>query len=103
LPLRQALFGDERAASTGLLGVAFFFSLLVLYVLINRLPILAVGRGFGRSQGVIAGTIGPIITGWMIKAGVGTDWIIITIIPGLAIALLTFLLLPSAHQPKVAY
>jgi MFS transporter, AAHS family, 3-hydroxyphenylpropionic acid transporter len=198
LPLKQALFGDGRAAPTALLGVAFFFSLLVLYVLLNWLPILAVGRGFVREQGVMAGTlltsggflgilligfvireggrkglavilyiilalsllalahasslgalllssfvtgisnfgaqlllyvtavgcyprsihgaglgysatmgrigavIGPIITGWMIKAGIGTDWIILAIIPGLAIALLAYLLLPSTHQPKVA-
>jgi AAHS family 3-hydroxyphenylpropionic acid transporter len=199
LPLKQALFGDGRAAPTALLGIAFFFSLLVLYVLLNWLPILAVGRGFVRSQGVMAGTlltsggflgilligfvireggrkslaiilyimlalsllalahassfetlllssfitglsnfgaqlllyvtavgcypktihgaglgysatmgrigavIGPIITGWMIKAGIGTDWIILTIIPGLAIALLAFLLIPSTFRPKVAY
>jgi MFS transporter, AAHS family, 3-hydroxyphenylpropionic acid transporter len=199
LPLKQALFGDGRAAPTALLGVAFFFSLLVLYVLLNWLPILAVGGGFVRAQGVMAGTlltsggfvgilligfvireggrkglavilyivlassllalahasslgalllssfvtgisnfgaqlllyvtavgcypstihgaglgysatmgrigavIGPIVTGWMVKAGVGTDWIILTIIPGLAIALLAFLLLPSTRQSKVAY
>jgi MFS transporter, AAHS family, 3-hydroxyphenylpropionic acid transporter len=199
LPLKQALFGDGRAAPTALLGVAFFFSLLVLYVLLNWLPILAVGRGFVRSQGVMAGTlltsggflgilligfiireggrkclavilyiilalsllalahasslemllfssfvtgisnfgaqlllyvtavgcyprtvhgaglgysatmgrigavIGPIITGRMIKGGIEADWIILAVIPGLAIALLAFLLLPSSRQPKVAY
>jgi AAHS family 3-hydroxyphenylpropionic acid transporter len=198
LPLKQALFGDGRAASTALLGIAFFFSLLVLYVLLNWLPILSIGRGFLKSQGVMAGTlltsggflgilltgfivretgrksiavilyillalsllalahasslemlllssfvtgvsnfgaqlllyvtavgcyprtihgaglgysatmgrigavIGPMITGWMIKAGIGADWIILTIIPGLGIALVAFLLLPLARQPQVA-
>jgi AAHS family 3-hydroxyphenylpropionic acid transporter len=197
LPLRQALFGDGRAVPTALLGVAFFFTLLVLYVLLNWLPILVVRQGFVRSQGVMAGTlltsggflgilligfliresrgktlavllytilalalvslahaasfqilllssfvtglsnfgaqlllyvsavgfypktihgaglgysatmgrigavIGPMITGWMIKEGVGADLIIIAVIPGLAIALLAFLLLPRSGRSKV--
>jgi hypothetical protein len=64
---------------------------------------MEVGLGYSATMGRIGAVIEPIITGWMIKAGVGTDWIILTIIPGLAIALFAFFLLPSAHQPKVAY
>lgn len=43
-----ALLGESRAARTILLWVAFFLSLLTMYVLLNWLPSLMVSRGLSR-------------------------------------------------------
>jgi MFS transporter, AAHS family, 3-hydroxyphenylpropionic acid transporter len=45
-----ALFGSQRAASTLLLWAAFFFTQLVLFMMLNWLPTLIVGLGFTRSE-----------------------------------------------------
>jgi AAHS family 3-hydroxyphenylpropionic acid transporter len=45
----QALFADGRAVPTLLLWLAFLPTLLVLYVILNWLPLLMVGQGFDRS------------------------------------------------------
>ena len=44
-----ALFAEGRAPRTLLLWVSFFLSLLIVYVLLNWLPTLLVGRGLSRS------------------------------------------------------
>jgi AAHS family 3-hydroxyphenylpropionic acid transporter len=46
----SALFGGERAATTLLLWVGFFFTQLVLLLMLNWLPTLMVGLGYTRSQ-----------------------------------------------------
>lgn len=48
-PLR-AIFASETASSTLLLWLCYFFTLLVVYMLINWLPMLLVDQGFSRSQ-----------------------------------------------------
>lgn len=48
-PLR-AIFASGTASSTLLLWLCYFFTLLVVYMLINWLPILLVDQGFSRSQ-----------------------------------------------------
>jgi AAHS family 3-hydroxyphenylpropionic acid transporter len=48
--LASTLFNRDRAATTGLLWTGFFFTQLVLYLMLNWLPSLVVGLGFTRSQ-----------------------------------------------------
>lgn len=45
----DVLFGGGRAAATLLLWLAFFPTLLVLYIILNWLPTLVVGNGLDRS------------------------------------------------------
>ncbi len=47
---RQVLFADGRLPSTLLLWVSYFFTLLVVYLMLNWLPSLLVGRGFSHAQ-----------------------------------------------------
>ncbi len=53
-PARQgflyALFQESRAAKTALLWVAFFLSLLTMYILLNWLPTLLVDKGLTREE-----------------------------------------------------
>lgn len=44
------LFAPGHAAATLLLWLGYFFTLLVVYMLINWLPMLLVGQGFSASQ-----------------------------------------------------
>ncbi|MFB4252653.1 3-(3-hydroxy-phenyl)propionate transporter MhpT [Pseudomonas idahonensis] len=46
----QGLFGQGTALTTLLLWLAYFFTLLVVYLLISWLPTLLVGQGFSRVQ-----------------------------------------------------
>jgi AAHS family 3-hydroxyphenylpropionic acid transporter len=48
--LASTLFGRDRAPTTGLLWMGFFFTQLVLYLMLNWLPSLVIGLGFTRSQ-----------------------------------------------------
>jgi AAHS family 3-hydroxyphenylpropionic acid transporter len=45
-----AIFADGRALRTGLLWLSFFLGLLLLYLLLNWLPILMVSNGLTRPQ-----------------------------------------------------
>lgn len=49
MPLR-AIFAAETASATLLLWLCYFFTLLVVYMLINWLPMLLVDQGFSASQ-----------------------------------------------------
>jgi len=66
----QGLFRDGAALPTLLLWVAYFFTLLVVYMLINWLPTLLVGQGFSAAQAgqvlfslQIGGTLGSVALG----------------------------------------
>jgi AAHS family 3-hydroxyphenylpropionic acid transporter len=48
--LAATLFGRDRAPTTALLWAGFFFTQLVLYLMLNWLPSLVIGLGFTRSQ-----------------------------------------------------
>ena len=68
--LLSALFGEGRAIKTPTLWIAFFFALLTLYLLLNWMPTLLVGRGLSRPEASwvqvafnIAGATGSVITG----------------------------------------
>jgi AAHS family 3-hydroxyphenylpropionic acid transporter len=47
---RTVLFGGDRAIATSLLWVAFFFTLIVSYLMLNWLPTLLLESGFNASQ-----------------------------------------------------
>ncbi|MCX2866532.1 3-(3-hydroxy-phenyl)propionate transporter MhpT [Kluyvera cryocrescens] len=49
MPLR-AIFASDTRSATLLLWLCYFFTLLVVYMLINWLPMLLVDQGFSRSQ-----------------------------------------------------
>ncbi|TBU78950.1 3-(3-hydroxy-phenyl)propionate transporter MhpT [Phytopseudomonas daroniae] len=57
-PVREstvhALFGENRAGATLALWISYFFTLTVMYMLLNWLPSLLLEQGFSKSQ---AGTI----------------------------------------------
>jgi len=70
------LFGPGRMSRTLLLWLACFFTLTVLYMLLNWLPSLLVGKGFTRPQaGVVqilfnlGGAAGSLLTGRMMDRG----------------------------------
>jgi MFS transporter, AAHS family, 3-hydroxyphenylpropionic acid transporter len=69
-PVRRVLFGSGRAATTGMLWIAFFFTQLVLLLMLNWLPSLVIGLGFSRAQASwasvcfsLSGGIGAIFLG----------------------------------------
>lgn len=49
-PVLQGLFAHGAALPTLLLWLSYFFTLLVVYMLINWLPSLLVGQGYSRSE-----------------------------------------------------
>ncbi len=48
-----ALFGQRRLFMTLLLWTSFFFTLVVLYLMLNWLPVLLIGKGFERSEATL--------------------------------------------------
>lgn len=62
----QGLFQDGAATVTLLLWVSYFFTLMVVYILINWLPSLLVGQGFSPAQA------GWVMFALQIGAAVGT-------------------------------
>jgi len=79
-----ALFAGSALGSTLLLWVACFFTLTVLYMLLNWLPSLLIGQGYTRPQaGVvqilfnIGGAAGSVVSGRLVDRGR----------PGLAVAI----------------
>jgi AAHS family 3-hydroxyphenylpropionic acid transporter len=73
--LPTALFGDGRAARTLALWVAFFCGLIVLYLLLNWLPTLLVGRGLSRNQASLVqaafnlvGVLGAVTVGGLMDS-----------------------------------
>ena len=68
--------GDGRGLKTALLWGSFFFSLLLLYLLLNWLPLLLVGIGLTRADAAftqiifnIGGTVGAASIGFMLDRG----------------------------------
>ena len=49
-PVSWALFGERRMAATLFLWVSYFFTLIVLYFLLNWLPSLMAAQGLSRPQ-----------------------------------------------------
>jgi MFS transporter, AAHS family, 3-hydroxyphenylpropionic acid transporter len=68
--VRAVLFGPGRAATTVMLWVAFFFTQLVLLLMLNWLPSLVIGLGYSRTEASAAsvcfglsGSLGAVILG----------------------------------------
>lgn len=91
--LASTLFSRDRAPTTGLLWTGFFFTQLVLYLMLNWLPSLIIGLGFTRSEAgwtsVCFNLGGAAGAGFLGKLHAGThrrQWVIATY-AGMAAAL----------------
>jgi AAHS family 3-hydroxyphenylpropionic acid transporter len=87
------LFGSGRAATTALLWTGFFFTQLVLLLMLNWLPSLMIGLGFTRTQASVAsvcfnvsGSLGAILLGRLHAGERRRQWVVITYV-GMAAAL----------------
>jgi MFS transporter, AAHS family, 3-hydroxyphenylpropionic acid transporter len=81
----KVLFGDGRAATTALLWTGFFFTQLVLLLMLNWLPSLIVGLGFSRSQASLAsicfnlsGGLGAALLGRLHAGKYRRHWVLAT-------------------------
>ena len=68
----QGLFRDGAALPTALIWVSYFFTLMVVYILINWLPSLVIGQGFSGRQASwvmlalqIGAAAGTLFLGWV--------------------------------------
>jgi len=68
----QALFGDGRARTSLWLWAACFGTNIIVYVLINWLPMLMAAKGFGRSEAALVqlpftlgSATGSVLLGWI--------------------------------------
>ena len=93
-PLLRVLFGDGRALATLMLWLSYFFTLLVVYLLLNWLPSLLVGRGFTHGQAGIVqlllnggAMLGCLVYGFSMDRG--TRWImVLTMYGGVLVSLI---------------
>jgi AAHS family 3-hydroxyphenylpropionic acid transporter len=88
-----SLFGSDRAATTLLLWAAFFFTQLVLLLMLNWLPSLIGGLGFSRTQASwtsvcfnLGGSMGAGLLGRLHAGERRGRWVLMTYI-GMAAAL----------------
>jgi len=89
----KSLFGDGRGPTTLLLWTAFFFTQLVLLLMLNWLPSLIVGLGFSTTQASwtslcfnLSGSIGAILLARMHAGAQRRMWVVLTYV-GIALAL----------------
>jgi AAHS family 3-hydroxyphenylpropionic acid transporter len=82
---RSILFGADRAATTLCLWCGFFFTQLVLLLMLNWLPTLMIGLGFTRSQASLAsicfnvsGGLGAIVLGRLHAGRHRRPWVVVT-------------------------
>jgi AAHS family 3-hydroxyphenylpropionic acid transporter len=90
-----ALFGSDRASTTLLLWGAFFFTQLVLLLMLNWLPSLIGGLGFTSAQASwssvcfnLGGSMGAGLLGSLHAGERRRTWVLVTYI-GMAVALAT--------------
>jgi MFS transporter, AAHS family, 3-hydroxyphenylpropionic acid transporter len=91
--VRAVLFGSGRAPTTVMLWIAFFFTQLVLLLMLNWLPSLVIGLGFSRTQASMAsvcfglsGSVGAVGLG-RLHAGESRRWWVAATYGGMAAAL----------------
>ncbi|MEP3925713.1 MAG: MFS transporter, partial [Gilvibacter sp.] len=72
--LGHTLFAERRAVPTFMLWLGFLCSVGVLYLLLNWLPLLLVGKGFTSDEAStvqlmfnVGGSTGALILGWLIS------------------------------------
>ncbi|HEV8362421.1 MAG TPA: 3-(3-hydroxy-phenyl)propionate transporter MhpT [Gemmatimonadaceae bacterium] len=94
----SVLFGRSVARTTVLLWIAFFCTLLVLYLLVNWLPLLFVNAGYSRPDAAVAtivfnvgGGLGAIALGTMLDRG-RKHVVMLASFIGMALSLLALLL-----------
>jgi len=87
------LFGSGRAATTALLWAGFFFTQMVLLLMLNWLPSLMIGLGFSHTEASLAsvcfnlsGSIGAILLGRLHAGPHRRRWVAVTYL-GMAAAL----------------
>jgi AAHS family 3-hydroxyphenylpropionic acid transporter len=75
-PAAEVLFGGGRAGPTLALWVSYFFTLLVIYLLQNWIPVLMVAKGLSRPEGALisacvnfGAVAGSLILGWLMDRG----------------------------------
>jgi AAHS family 3-hydroxyphenylpropionic acid transporter len=93
LSVASVLFRSGRAATTALLWAGFFFTQLVLLLMLNWLPSLMIGLGFTHAQASeasicfnISGSLGAILLGRLHAGRYRRAWVIVTY-AGMALAL----------------
>ncbi|MCU1722810.1 3-(3-hydroxy-phenyl)propionate transporter MhpT, partial [Pseudomonas sp. 5P_5.1_Bac1] len=71
-----ALFGDGRGSATLMLWLSYFFTLTVMYMLLNWLPSLLIGQGFSKPEAGlvqmlfnIGGAVGSLLGGVLLDRG----------------------------------
>ena len=91
--VRAVLFGSGRAPTTVMLWIAFFFTQLVLLLMLNWLPSLIIGLGYSRTEASIAsvclnlsGSLGAVVLG-RLHAGESRRWWVAATYGGMAAAL----------------
>jgi len=89
------LFGSQRAATTLMLWIGFFFTQLVLLLMLNWLPSLIIGLGFSRHEASWAsvcfnfsGALGACVLGRLHAGTRRRQWVVLTY-GGMAITLAT--------------
>jgi AAHS family 3-hydroxyphenylpropionic acid transporter len=93
-----------RAGATALLWIGFFFTQLVLFLMVNWLPSLIIGLGFSRSEASLA-SIGFNLAGCVGAAALGRFhagphrrlWVVLTY-GGIAVALLGLLAISASGK-----
>jgi MFS transporter, AAHS family, 3-hydroxyphenylpropionic acid transporter len=83
--IRTILWGARRARTTLLLWTGFFFTQLVLFLMLNWLPTLIVGLGFSRTEASLAsisfnlaGSLGAVSLGRFHAGARRRLWVILT-------------------------
>ncbi|MGF6162627.1 MULTISPECIES: 3-(3-hydroxy-phenyl)propionate transporter MhpT [Pseudomonas] len=89
----QALFGDDRARVTLALWLSYFFTLTVMYMLLNWLPSLLLEQGFSKAEAGlvqmlfnIGGAIGSLLGGVLLDRCNGVK-VVLFVYAGLLTAL----------------
>jgi AAHS family 3-hydroxyphenylpropionic acid transporter len=85
--IAKVLFGEGRAPSTVLLWLGYFFTLLVVYLLLNWVPTLMAGKGLTRPQSStvaltmnLGAAVGSLVLGLLMdgkrrRAAVGVTYV----------------------------
>ncbi|QVN04102.1 3-(3-hydroxy-phenyl)propionate transporter MhpT [Pseudomonas rhodesiae] len=89
----QALFGEDRARVTLALWLSYFFTLTVMYMLLNWLPSLLLEQGFSKAEAGlvqmlfnIGGALGSLLGGVLLDRCNGVN-VVLSVYAGLLAAL----------------
>ncbi len=98
----RALFGGGRSVPTLLLWAGFFFTLVVLYLILNWLPSLLIDKGFERSDATlgtllfsVGGSVGAVVLGVLMTH---LGWRVIVTVSYACMAAAIFAMASIAHD-----